>query len=205
MRIIDLCCKAGGASMGLHQAFPKAEIIGVDIEPQPNYPFKFIQHDGLTFPLDGFDLGWASPPCQGYSECTPITTKSNHPKLIPQFRECFKAAGIPYIIENVEGARGDLINPLMLCGTMFGLMVWRHRYFETNPEIFWGPYNCNHKGHPVTINPASNARINQGPRNFQKEQIAMDIDWMNKKEIAQAIPPAYSKWIGEQLKEKHGI
>ncbi len=201
MKILDLFCGAGGASMGLHQAFPDAEIVGVDLSNQPNYPFEFIEADALTHPLAGYDLYWASPPCQAYSECTPITTKGKHLKLIPQVRQRLKQTNKPYIIENVEGARGDLLNPLMLCGTMFGLMVWRHRYFETSPELFWSPYNCNHKGHPVTINPASNARKNQGKRDFEKEKRAMVIDWMNKKEISQAIPPAYAKWIGEQLKQ----
>ncbi len=199
MKILDLFCGAGGASVGLHQA--GHEVVGVDIKPQPNYPFEFHQADALTYTLEGFDAYWASPPCQAYSEATPITTKYTHPRLIPVVRELLLATGKPFIIENVEGARKELITPLKLCGTMFGIGVWRHRYFELgNMTQLDSPCPCSHNGHPVTVNPPQNARRAQGgKRDFEKEQIAMEIDWMSKSEISQAIPPAYSEYIGRQL------
>jgi DNA (cytosine-5)-methyltransferase 1 len=194
-KLLDLFCCAGGAAMGMHKVFPNSEIVGVDIKSQPRYPFTFIQADAMTFPLEGYDFIWASPPCQAYSEATPITTKGKHPRLIEETRERLVLAGVPYIIENVEGARGNLKNPMMLCGTMFGLGVWRHRYFETNPNLFMSPMNCQHVGHPVTVNPPANARKNQGKRDFDKEKKAMGIDWMDKNEISQAVPPAYSEYL----------
>src|SRR4030043_482980 len=96
-RLLDLYCKAGGAAMGYHWA--GFEVVGVDIEPQPHFPFEFHQADALTYPLDGFDAYHASPPCQGYSVCTPEHTKGNWPKLINPIRERLKATGKPYVIE----------------------------------------------------------------------------------------------------------
>ena len=103
MRILDLFCGAGGASAGLQRA--GFEVEGVDINPQPHYPFKFHQSDAMTFDLSGYDAYWASPPCQAYSESTPITTKCNHPQLIKVMHNILVGLGKPYIIENVEGAR----------------------------------------------------------------------------------------------------
>ena len=203
VKILDMFCCAGGAAMGLHRAFPDAEITGIDIKPMPNYPFKFIQADAMEFDLNGFDFIWASPPCQAYSEATPLEAKGKHLKLIGAVRERILKTGKPYIIENVEGARGDLINPVMLCGTMFGLQVWRHRYFETYPEIFMSPFTCKHDSQCVTINPPANARKKQGKRDFEKEKKAIGIDWMDKKEISQAIPPAYSEWLLKKVWDLH--
>ena len=197
MRILDLFCGAGGAAMGYHRA--GFEVVGVDIKPQPHYPFEFYQADALTYPLEGFDAYHASPPCQYYSEATPITTKGKHPHLIGNVHELFITTGKPYVIENVEGARWHLENPIMLCGTMFGLGVWRHRWFEIKPVYFLSPFSCNHNGHPVTVNPPSNARKAQGGRNFEKEKVAMGIDWMDKVEISQAIPPSYTEFIGKEI------
>lgn len=179
------------------------EVVGVDIKPQPHYPFEFHQADALTYPPEGFDAYHASPPCQGYSKATPLTTKWKHPKLIYQIHCIFFVSGRPYVIENVEGARRYLKNPTMLCGTMFGLKVWRHRWFEIEPGYVWAPFTCNHKrGSCITINPPSNARKSQGgKRDFEKEKIAMGIDWMTKEELAQAIPPAYTEYIGKFLLE----
>lgn len=134
-RLLDLFCGAGGASMGYHRA--GFEVIGVDIKLQPHYPFKFYQADALAFPLEGYDAYHASPPCQAYSEATPITTKSKHPQLIRIVHDLLIKLDKPYVIENVEGARWHLENPIMLCGTMFGLDVWRHRWFEVYPVYFF--------------------------------------------------------------------
>ena len=120
MRALDLFCGAGGASMGLHRA--GFDVVGVDIVPQKHYPFTFIQADALTFPLDGFDFVWASPPCQFASVLT-AQHRHKHSNLIPAIRERLQAAGVPYLIENVAGARSHLRNPIMLCGSMFGLQI----------------------------------------------------------------------------------
>ena len=84
-RLLDLFCCAGGAGMGYHRA--GFEVVGIDIKPQPHYPFEFHQADALTYPLEGFDAYHASPPCQYYSEATPLTTKCNHPHLIPHVHQ----------------------------------------------------------------------------------------------------------------------
>lgn len=121
MRVLDLFCGAGGAAMGLHRMWPDAEIIGVDIKPQPRYPFTFILTDAMTFSLNGYDFIWASPPCQGYSWTSHIyhCQQRPYPKLIEDMRRQLSNAGVSYVIENVPGA--PLISPLLLCGTMFGL------------------------------------------------------------------------------------
>jgi len=197
-KLLDLFCKAGGASVGYAKA--GFEVEGVDIEPQPHYPFKFYQADALTYPLDGYDAYHASPPCQAYSEATPITTKGKHPKLIIATHDILEATQKPYVIENVEGSRWYLENPIMLCGSMFGLGVWRHRWFEIKPCYFLSPFSCQHVGHPVTINPPQNARKSQGgKRDFNKEKLAIGIDWMTPQELSQAIPPAYTEYIGKYL------
>ena len=200
MKLLDLFCGAGGAGYGYHLA--GFDVVGVDIEPMPNYPFTFVQGDALEYLRlhgDRYDVIHASPPCQAYSEATPITTKGKHPKLIKPVRELLLSLGKPYVIENVEGSRSELVNPVMLCGSMFGLKVWRHRYFEIYPLWAMSPASCRHVGHPVTINPPKNARKNQGKRDFEKEKLAMEISWMNPAEISQAIPPAYTKYIGGLL------
>lgn len=202
-RILDLFCGAGGAAMGLHQAWPEAEIIGVDMLPQPRYPFNFIQCDAfqLTLSWSTFDFIWASPPCQLYSASTREWRAKGreYPDLIARVREQLPV-GIPSVIENVVGA--PLINPIMLCGSMFGLKVYRHRLFETSVRID-APL------HPVhTI---KQAKVGRPPRdgefcnpvghfpNLAYHRSAMGVDWMNKKELSQAIPPAYSEFIGRQL------
>lgn len=197
-RILDLYCCAGGAGMGYHLA--GFEVVGLDNKPQPNYPFEFHQADALTYPLDGFDAYHASPPCQRFSEATPMYARGRHPDLLAETRKRLQQTGKPYVIENVENARHHLLNPIMLCGTMFGLKLWRHRWFEIQPFYVWPPYTCNHSVRPVTINPPSNARKAQGgKRNFEAEQLAMGINWMNKKEIAEAIPPVFTEYIGRHI------
>jgi DNA (cytosine-5)-methyltransferase 1 len=201
-RLLDLFCGAGGAAMGYHRA--GFEVVGVDIKPQPHYPFEFHQADALTFPLDGFDAIHASPPCQAYS-VTRSLRKRVHPDLVDPTRERLIAAGIPWVMENVKGA--PLRNALVLCGTMFdGLRVYRHRLFEAEPPIYFPPLACNHS----FVMPASKgeyhrldeqAFITAVGHNFQASsgRVAMGIDWMTRDELSQAIPPAYTEWIGRQL------
>lgn len=193
--------------MGLHQAFPEAEIVGVDIKPQPRYPFTFVQADALTYPLRGFDFIWASPPCQAYTRLNNIRGNGHlHPRLVPGVREKLKDCGSPYCIENVPGA--PLINPVILCGTMFpSLRVYRHRLFECSWGTPIAPADCNHT---FVMGPSRGAyhRLDKSEyitccgHNFQAKsgKIALQIDWMTRDEMSQAVPPAFSRYIGEQFK-----
>lgn len=209
MKIIDLFCGAGGAAMGLHRAFPDAEITGVDINNQKRYPFNFIQADALTFPLGGHDFFWASPPCQAHSRLRGINGKW-YDDFIEPTRIRFESeviAGRPTVIENVMGA--PLVNPVMLCGSMFGLGVWRHRIFEASFAI--KQPTCRHKEFPLPIDVTGTGGpcltrttpgggIHRKPKNMAQAKTAMGIDWMTRKEITQAIPPAYSEYIGSQYR-----
>jgi DNA (cytosine-5)-methyltransferase 1 len=211
LRLLDLFCGAGGAAMGYHRA--GFEVVGVDINPQPHYPFEVIQADALNFPLDGFDAYHASPPCQFASELTPPEWKGRHLNLIFPVRLRLMATGRPYIIENVEGARRELINPTLLCGSMFGLNIFRHRYFETNfLPTHHSPATCNHSFIPVVpsgeirrlvlVSGRGMAKVEGRRRkeNTKAEKAgAMGIDWMTEAELTQAIPPAYTEWLGLQL------
>lgn len=206
-RILDLYCKAGGASMGLHRAFPDAEIVGVDIEPQPRYPFTFIRHDAMTFNLDGFDFIWSSPPCQRYSNMTRRWKgrNRNHPDLIAPTRDRLIRSGKTYVIENVIGS--PLIDPVLLCGSMFGLKVRRHRLFETSFFIL-RPMKCNHRiaGRVVGVYGHAGGRSHRDGISFQGTngwRDAMGIDWMTGNELAEAIPPAYSEWVGNACRFNH--
>jgi DNA (cytosine-5)-methyltransferase 1 len=213
MRVLDLFSGAGGAAMGLHRAFPEAEIVGVDIKDQPRYPFTFVQGDALAFPLGGFDLIWASPPCQGYSWCSHIhhCQKRPYSRLIEVVRESLLASGIPFVIENVIGA--PLINPIILCGTYFNLPLRRHRQFESSFPIQNG-HACNHGadfgvyagkitrvGTRAAAYVAGSGRTHYRPQTTTRAdgQVAMGIDWMTIEEMSQAIPPAYSEYIGRQF------
>jgi DNA (cytosine-5)-methyltransferase 1 len=204
MRLLDLFCCAGGAAMGYYRA--GFEVVGVDIEPQPRYPFEFHQADALEYlAVHGheFDVIHASPPCQAYSAMKEFTTRE-YPKLIAPIRELLIASGKPYVIENVEGAKKEMINPLTLCGTMFGLRVIRHRLFETRPEIYFTPHPCNHwlrvvKQGRWPIDDKQFACITGSFSNQPYARRAMGIDWMKREELAEAIPPAYTEFVGRQL------
>lgn len=209
-RLLDLCCKAGGASMGYSRA--GFEVVGVDLEPQPNYPFEFCQADALTFDLSGFDVVHVSPPCPGYSQATSFHrgARKKHPLLISAFRERLQAAGSLYVIENVEKANAHMQNPILLCGEMFGLRTYRHRLFESNVEL-QVPF---HPEHVIPVaGPGAIARAGQywsvGGHFGQKERAqreALGINWMKtQEEIANAIPPVYGEWIGRQLLQALGM
>lgn len=194
--------------MGYYQA-GFTEIVGVDIKPQPRYPFQFVQGDALEYLVEHgqeFDLIHASPPCQRYSESTNPAYRNLHPDLIAPTRRLLKASGKPYIIENVEGAIKELISPIMLCGTMFGLPIWRHRYFEIWPQLFALLPPCAHIGRPILITGMGNTpRKDKGNKRYKspiaEKRQAIEIDWMTASEITEAVPPAYTKWIGEQIKQ----
>ncbi len=214
-RLLDLFCGAGGCSMGYHRA--GFDVVGVDIKRQKRYPFEFVQADAIEYILahgHEYDIIHASPPCQFYSVTAPLSN-GNHPDLVGPTRVALLEVGKPYVIENVVGA--PLINPLMLCGTMFGLRVQRHRLFEIWPNPIWfPPHPCKHDG-LATGNHLRRSGDTRTPGfkdgyNFitvagnnylvADGQLAMDIDWTTKAELSQAIPPAYTEWIGKQLMEQ---
>ncbi|SRR6266536_1774540 len=210
-RLLDLFCKAGGAAMGYHLA--GYAVVGVDVEPQPHFPFQFIQADALTFPLDGFDVIHASPVCKAYTYCN-LSPKGKYPRLIAAVRERLQASGKPFIIENVMGAKSDLKASLMLCASMFGLPMERERLFEIgNTDVFIPPPGpCNHAiahisvvGHSVWDSwlpgtPRKDGRPRPDSVPVEIGHAAMGISWMSKEELAQAIPPAYTEFIGNQLR-----
>lgn len=216
MRFLDLYCGAGGVAVGMHRAYPKAEIIGVDINPQPHYPFTFVQGDALHPPFDlkGFDFIWASPPCQWASTIAKMNRsirpgRYKHPNLVAATRELLKRSGRPYVIENVVGA--ELINPVRLCGSWFGLNLRRHRLFECTSPILSTP--CSHQWQTPRFYSADRRRKRtigfvrvHGSTSFRGEfelrKQAMGIDWMDNRELTQAIPPAYAEYILKQMRLK---
>jgi DNA (cytosine-5)-methyltransferase 1 len=210
-RALDLFCGAGGASMGLYRA--GFDVTGVDMQPfnqqadmfggggVDRYPFEFIQGDALTVDLSGYDLIWASPPCQDFTryhrrEPGRIAPRGN---LIPAIRSRLAASGVAWIIENVEGAPLD--NPVTLCGSMFGLEIRRHRLFETSfavqqPQcqhsIWKNEYPC--AGNRT--NPRRTIEVGVWRIPLEVQQRAMGIDWMSLERLSQSIPPAYSEYLG---------
>ena len=201
MRLLDFFCGAGGAAMGYSQA-GFDEIVGVDIVPQPNYPFTFVQADALMFAglprlRDNFDLIHASPPCQAFTVAQ-VIHKREHPNLIPPIRALLEASGVPWVMENVPGA--PLRRDLVLCGTQFGLRtahgkLQRHRVFELSWE---GPLLVPpHQHHGKTISVFGHGgHVYHGVDDWRE---VMGIDWMTRDELAEAIPPAFTKFIGEQF------
>lgn len=210
LRALDLFCCAGGAGMGLHRA--GFEVAGVDIAPRPRYPFEFHQADALTFPLNGYDFIWASPPCQGYTELRHAPGTKGAPQLIDAIRDRLLAlGGALWVIENVEDAKWSMRQPVTLCGSMFGLgaqgcRLQRHRLFEANfgiPQLA-----CQHGDEPVIGVYGGHARKRaakaggRGTRDIwhgghkAAASEALGIDWMTLGEMSEAIPPAYSEFIG---------
>lgn len=224
-RLLDLFCGAGGCSMGYYRA--GFEVVGVDINPQKHYPFEFIQHDALALEMDfirSFDAIHASPPCQAHTSLKTMWNAKEHLDLIAPTRDKLISSGLPYVIENVPGA--PLGFSVILCGTMFGLGVAgvaelrRHRVFESSFFIcktlqcrhgkgvigVYGGHGRNRKrvpvigvyggGHGVSLH-----RREKGEKSFtaHQQREAMGIDWMTVDELSQAIPPAYTEFIGRQL------
>lgn len=208
MRLLDLFCGAGGAAMGYHRA--GFEVVGVDIAPQPNYPFEFVQMDALVWTDWDFDLIHASPPCQSFST-TRTLHDASYPDLIEPIREAVRATGKPYVIENVVGA--PLLNPIKLCGSSFGLGVRRHRLFESNLPL-WS-IGCQHSLQPEPIDvtgsggpggkPRTGGGIHRKPKDLAHARQVMGIDWMNRAELSEAIPPAFTQFIGEQIARQIGV
>jgi DNA (cytosine-5)-methyltransferase 1 len=184
--------------MGLHQA--GFQVVGVDITPQPRYPFEFHQADALTYPLDGFDFVWASPPCQKFCRLNTREDLSHYPDLIEPVRAKLLASGLTFVIENVPEA--PVRRDLMLCGAMYGLRCYRHRHFECS-------FPVSQPAHPKHV-----IRVNRRGENRREHWAnggfmtitgdigtycgpgAMGIDWMSGNEMSEAIPPAYAEYIG---------
>lgn len=213
-RLLDLFCGAGGATKGYQDA--GFYVVGVDIDPQPHYVGdEFHQADAMTFPLDAgdFDAIHASPPCQAYVAARFFNAKmgreNTHPRLIEPTRERLRATGLPYVIENVPQA--PLLDPVTLCGSMFGLRVRRHRRFESN-VLLMRP-RCSHRGQKIVGVYGGSA----GGRGFDdggaydgyvRQQRASDLadardamgmPWADWHGVKEAIPPAYTRYIGDQL------
>lgn len=200
-KLLDLFCGAGGAGMGYHRA--GFDVTGVDIAPQPRYPFAFVQGDALEYVAahgHEYDAIHASPPCQAHSHITP--DRSKHIDLIPETRAALESSGLPYVIENVMGAAKSLRHPIMLCGAQFGLKVYRHRLFESNVMLLMIPHTPHRDNTPRAGRGISSKGFIVVSGHFSGIdycRMAMGIDWMTGKELAQAIPPAYTEFIGRQL------
>lgn len=226
--LLDLFCGDGGAAMGYYEA--GFNVVGIDIEPHPKYPFVCHTDDALRVLddvefLSKFDAIHASPPCQGYSRMRhlPWLAGKEYPLLIDPVRDRLIKRGLPWVIENVEDAPLQRspglfgVHGVLLCGTMFGLGVYRHRPFESNVIISQPA----HPAHTETIQEGNNlgdrARtpVRRGITAWQEDggvgahmsnvdryRKAMGINWpMPAKGLSQAIPPAYTRWIGTQLIE----
>lgn len=221
-RLLDLFCGAGGAAMGYHRA--GFEVVGVDIVDQPDYPFEFIKTDALAylhvsgrFIGEHFDAIHASPPCQPYSKAVRSrsskwndTLGKDEPALIFPIRNRLLDLGLPYVIENVRDAAPDLRAPIELCGAMFGLPIPRHRLFELSWRIpaFDVPHHPDCKGMAKRYalirgwDPRDMTVTGKGRNAGTSERWSevMGIDWhMTQHQLKEAIPPAYTEWIGRQL------
>ena len=210
-RLLDLFCGAGGAAMGYARA--GFEVVGVDIKPQPHYPFRFIRADAMDplawkAPLGVIpDVIHASPPCQAFSDLKAMHNAKRHPDLLAPTRAMLQATGLPYVIENVEGA--PMSDYIVLCGSAFGLgsgdaELRRHRRFEVRPMPAMVP-PCAHGQRNRVIGVygghGRDRRRTTNTHDYSTEarREAMGIDWMTGNELSQAIPPAYTEWIGAQL------
>lgn len=212
-RLLDLFCGQGGAAAGYHRA--GFDVVGVDIVPQPRYPFEFVEADALEYLTEHgreFDATHASPPCQGF------TTMSNRwrgqggaadqwPDLIAPTRRLLIATGSPWVLENVAGARSSLVNPFILHGGMFGLAVDRSRLFESPIAVLIpqapraknpvGVYGAHHDGRRLFTR--ADGSEQRAARSLEEAQAAMGMPWADWDGCREAIPPAYTEFIGEQL------
>ncbi|MFF0597119.1 methyltransferase domain-containing protein [Streptomyces antibioticus] len=200
-RLLDLYCKQGGAAKGYADA--GFDVTGVDKDPQPRYPYRFVQTDAIAFALEhgaAFDFIHASPPCQHDTDCQRIQGNT-HPDLIAPTRTALESTGRPWVMENVGGAVPKLRGPVMLCGPMFGVATYRHRFFETG-----GGFTLAQPEHPAHVVPQAKmgrpvppGHYGQFVGNFSGVCLArhvMGVEWMNRDGIRECIPPAYSRYIG---------
>lgn len=215
MRLLDLFCGAGGCSVGYARA--GFEVVGVDIEPHPDYPFEFHQADATAFPLDGFDAVHASPPCHDHSNVAGRNRKAAGPKgtgwMLQATIDRLAALSVPWVVENVETAGFPLdAYRVRLCGSSFGLDVRRHRWFVSNVALLV-PECAHHlqtprfrsldsrrpKGSLASV-VGVHGHLNYAGE-FELRCAAMGIDWMTNVDLVQAIPPAFTEHIGGQLME----
>ena len=203
-RLLDLFCCQGGASAGYVAA--GFDVVGVDIDPQPRYPYEFVQADAIEYVREHgheFDAIHASPPCQLYSK-THRLRSNDHPDLIGPTREALIDTGLPYVIENVVDARAELLDPVLLCGGMFRINTYRHRLFETN----WGLFQLIHPPH-LAPNAKMGRRVRDGEfmhvvGNFSgvdKAREIMGAPWMNRDGLRESIPPVYARFVGNELRQ----
>ena len=195
MRLLDLFCGAGGSAVGYHRA-GFDEIVGVDMKFQKRYPFQFVQADAMTYPLDGFDVIHASPPCQAFTIARVIHGRE-HADLLTPTRARLVAHGGRWVIENVPGA--PMRPHIVLCGSIFGEpRLKRHRWFEFDgvPPLNLLP-TCAHAKQVVSVF-GHGGHVYHGVAEWRE---VMGIDWMSRDELAQAIPPAFTEFIGRQLLE----
>lgn len=216
-RVLFLCSGAGGGDMGLHMA--GFDVTGSDIEHHPDYPFEMIVEDCLTISLEGYDAYAASPPCQGYSRFRHRQDASGWPLLLGPIRERLAATGKPFFMENVEDAAWDMRDPIRLCGSAFGLRIRRHRLFEANFPILGVPgcehvWQDSHKPYQLYVGKSRTGGLgyrrsgiqqvyggnhNVGGRSLFYKSVAMGIDWMKEEDLNEAIPPAYTRFVGRSL------
>jgi DNA (cytosine-5)-methyltransferase 1 len=200
---LDLYCGAGGAAMGYSRA--GFHVIGVDTESQPNFPFTFYQANALHILIPEFvDFVHASPICKGFLKFNTPNANRNYPNEIPDIRRKLEESGKPFIIENVVGS--PLRNPILLCGTFFGLKTARHRLFESNYFLMSPPHlRCPAHGKHGRHGYCEEGKyifVTGGAAANQKAKEAMEIHWMNGKELSQAIPPTYTEFLGRQILEQ---
>lgn len=212
IKILDLFCCEGGASMGYFQGFKKhgfnPVVVGVDISPQPRYPFKFIQGDAIEYLVNNhhtYGLIVASPPCQNDSvACKRFKNQGKvYPDLIAKTREALKATGKPYVIENVQGAKSKLVDPILICGLMVGMSMYRHRLFETWCKV----EQPNHPQHVLKSSPMGRKQleghfiaspVGNVPQTDLVKRV-MGVTWMSQKGLSQSIPPAYTELITDLI------
>lgn len=212
-RLLDLFCGAGGCSVGYSRA--GFDVVGVDIRPMPNYPFEFHEADAMTWPLEGFDAIHASPPCHDHSNVSGRNRKAAGPKgtgwMLDEMIRRLLPLKIPWVVENVETAEmPGSVYRIKLCGSSFGLDVRRHRWFASNIAMLTPP--CAHRLQTPRFRSLDSRRPEgalasvvgvHGHLNYPGEaelrNKAMGVDWMTQPELAQAIPPAYTEWIGGHL------
>ncbi|WP_392962850.1 SAM-dependent methyltransferase [Streptomyces sp. LN245] len=203
-RVLDLFCCQGGAGKGYADA--GFDVTGVDLAPQPRYPYRFVQADAIDFVREhgtDFDFIHASPPCQFDSDCQRLQGNM-HPDLIGPTRAALEATGRPFVIENVRGALPKLRTPILLCGGMFGMATYRHRYFETGGGFtLVQPRHPRHSAPQAKMGrPVPPGHYGQFIGNFSGVPLAkqvMGVPWMNRDGIRECIPPAYTQRIGTAL------